>query len=49
MPDKEPVFGCRKHRLDRGSPTGDTPGPLMYAGYPNANKGMMFAYQDSFK
>ena len=39
VPDKEPVFGCRKHRLDRGSPTGDTPGPLMYAGYPDANKG----------
>ncbi len=39
VPDKEPVFGCRKHRLDRGSPTGDASGPLMYAGYPDLNKG----------
>ena len=39
VPDKEPVFNCRKHRLDRGGPTGDTPGPLKYIGYPDSTKG----------
>jgi hypothetical protein len=39
VPDKEPVFNCRKHRLDRGGPTGDTPGPLLYNGQPDSSKG----------
>ena len=39
VPDKEPVFSCRKHRPDRDSPTGDGPGSLVYAGYPDPSKG----------
>ena len=37
--DKEPVFKCRKHRLDRGGPIGDTAAVLIYTGYPDSTKG----------